>query len=409
MATLDRTIDLSDIVRARDAVATVARVTPVLTSRTFSERCGSTVVLKTENLQRTGSFKIRGAAAKLATLSPEQREQGVVAASAGNHAQGVAAAARDLNIRCAVFVPDDAPLGKIGATRALGATVYVNGASFDDCLVSAREYAQKTGMLLVHAFDDPDVIAGQGSIGLELLEQVPDVACIVVPIGGGGLISGVAIALKSQRPKTRVIGVQVQAAPAMARSFETGKRTIVEAGLTIADGIAVKAPGELTLPLIEHWVDEIVVVEEDEVAEAMILLLERCKLVVEGAGAVSVAAVLNAKAALPKSGTTVALLSGGNVDASLLASISRREETRAGRRLILLTRIPDRPGALAGLLSYVAQTKANIAEVTHVREGLDLHIRETAIELVLETHGAEHAKSVVSALASAGYVTSVIR
>jgi threonine dehydratase len=385
-------VTADDVRAARPGVATTARRTPVLSTRTFSERAGGTVALKAENLQRTGSFKVRGAGAKLTALGAEGCAAGVVGASAGNHAQALAAAARTLGVRCEVFVPADAPIAKTEAARGQGAIVHIGGDSVDECVLIAQERAREGGLAFVHPFDDPDVIAGQGSLGLELLEDVPDLARVVVPVGGGGLCSGVAIAVKSARPEVEVIGVQV-----------------ADTSLTIADGIAVKAPGELTSRLLDQWVDDMAIVGEDETAEAMVLLMERCKLVVEGAGAVSVAALLGGQVKPAANGTTVAVLSGGNVDPGLLASIARRHETEVGRRLVLLTRCPDRPGALAGLLACVAETGANLVHVSHHREGIDLHVRETAVELVLETRGHEHAKRVVATMEGAGYEARTLR
>jgi threonine dehydratase len=398
-----------DIEAARAAVATTARRTPVLSTRTISERAGGVVALKAENLQRTGSFKVRGTGAKLAALGEDGCKAGVVAASAGNHAQAVAAAARTMGVPCEVFVPADAPIAKTEAARGLGATVHVGGASVDDCLVAAKERAEEGGLVFIHPFDDPEIVAGQGSLGLELLEEVPDLAKVVVPVGGGGLCSGVAIAVKSARPEVEVVGVQVAACAPYVESLKRGEPVEAKVAITIADGIAVKKPGELTMPLLQQWVDGVVAVGEDETAEAMVLLMERCKLVVEGAGAVGVAALLGGQVKPAESGTTVAVLSGGNVDPGLLASIARRHETEAGRRLVLLTRVPDRPGALAGLLACVADTGANIVDVSHVREGLDLHVRETAVELVLETRGRDHAERVMGALADGGYEAREIR
>ena len=375
----------ADIAAARPEVAKVAKRTPVLSTRTLSERVGGTVALKAENLQRTGSFKVRGASAKLAALG-DACAAGVVAASAGNHAQGVAAAAAARGVPCEVFVPADAPIAKAEATRGHGATVHVGGASLEECLEAAQEQAREGGMTFVHPFDDPDVVAGQGSLGLELLEDVPDLAKVVVPVGGGGLASGVAIAVKSARPDVEVVGVR-----------------IADTSLTIADGIAVKHPGELTQGLLEQWLDGEAVVEDEDAAEAMVVLLERCKMVVEGAGAVGVAALLRGKVAPAPRGTTVAILSGGNVDAGLLLSIARRHETLSGRRLVVLSRVPDRPGKLADLLASVAAAGGNVVDVSHVREGFDLHVRETAVELVLETRGRDHADAVMRAMRSAGY------
>ena len=401
-------VTAEDVLAARPAVAALARRTPVLSSRTISERAGGVVALKAENLQRSGSFKVRGAAAKLAALGPEGRAQGVVCASAGNHAQAVAAAAREYGIVCEVYVPVDAPLAKVDAATGQGAIVHAGGGSVDDCVELARARAAEDGLAFVHPFDDPDVVAGQGSLGLELLEDVPDLARVVIPVGGGGLCSGVAIAIKAARPEVEVIGVQVAACAPYPESLRRGEPVPADSALTIADGIAVKHPGELTLGLLRRHVDEIVVVGEDETAAAMVLLMERGKLVVEGAGAVGVAALLGGQASVTAKGTTIAVLSGGNVDAGLLAAAARRAETEAGRRLVLLTRVADRPGNLARLLDCVAGTGANIVDVAHVREGLDLHVRETAIELVLETRGPRHAERVVTALREAGYLTQVL-
>ncbi len=387
---------------------TIARRTPVLSSRTISERAGGVVALKAENLQRTGSFKIRGVAAKLAAVG-DGCAAGVVGASAGNHAQALAAGARARGVPCDVYVPADAPLAKVEATRDSGAKVHIGGESVDECVEVAIARARDDGLVFVHPFDDPDIIAGQGSLGLELLEDVPDLAKVVVPVGGGGLCSGIAIAVKSARPDVEVVGVQVSACAPYPESLRRGEPVAATSVLTIADGIAVKRPGEITLPLLAEYADGIVVVEEDAVAEAMAVLLERCKLVVEGAGAVGVAALLGGQVSTAEHGTTIAVLSGGNVDAGLLASVARRHESESGRRLVLLTRVADRPGGLARLLGEVAATGANIVDVSHVREGLDLHVRETAIELVLETRGHEHADSVVAALRAGGYESRVIR
>jgi threonine dehydratase len=401
-------VTADDVAAARPAVETIARRTPVLSSRTISERAGGVVALKAENLQRTGSFKIRGVAAKLAALG-DGCTAGVVGASAGNHGQALAAAAKARGVACEVYMPADAPLAKVEATRGSGATVKIGGESVDDCVEIATERAHEAGMAFVHPFNDPNIVAGQGSLGLELVEDVPDLAKVIVPVGGGGLCSGIAIAVKTARPDVEVVGVQVAACAPYPESLRRGEPVAATSVLTIADGIAVKRPGELTLPLLSEYSDGVVVVEEDAVAEAMVVLMERCKLVVEGAGAVGVAALLGGQVAAASSGTTVAVLSGGNVDAGLLASIARRHESESGRRLVLLTRVPDRPGGLARLLGEVASTGANIVDVSHVREGLDLHVRETAIELVLETRGHEHAESVVAALRDGGYESRVIR
>jgi threonine dehydratase len=384
-------MDVRDVEAARPAVARIAKRTPILTSRTFSERAGGPVVLKAENLQRTGSFKVRGASAKLEALGDACRG-GVVCASAGNHGQGVAAAAADRGVPCVVFVPGDAPIAKTEAIAGQGATVHRHGEALGECVTAAVEYAQEHGFAFVHPYDDEYIVAGQGSIGLELLEDVPELGKVVVPVGGGGLAAGVAMAVKGRRPEVEVVGVRA-----------------ADVSLTIADGIAVKGRGTVTEPLLDRWLDAIVTVGEDEIAEAMFLCLERAKLVVEGAGAVAIAALLGTATGPARRGETVAILSGGNVDAGVLAAVARRHETGEGRRLVLITRLQDRPGALVGLLQHVAGTGANIVDVAHVREGVDLHVRETAVELVLETRGREHADAVLEQLRASGYATQVLR
>ncbi|HEY1775880.1 MAG TPA: threonine ammonia-lyase [Solirubrobacteraceae bacterium] len=385
---------------ARRAIAGVARETPVLVSGTLSERCGGTVVLKAENLQRTGSFKLRGALNRVAQLEPGS---GVVAGSAGNHGQALAYAASARGVSCEVFMPAEAAVAKVAAVTAYGGTVTLGGDSVDDCVAAARERAQETGAIFVHPFDDPQVILGQATLGLELLEQVEQLATVIVPIGGGGLISGVAGAIKSARPQTRVVGVQVAACAPYPAALAAGTPVAVNVTPTIADGIAVKRPGELTLPLVERFVDEVVLVSEEDTAEAMVILMERAKLVVEGAGAVGVAALLAELVAPASNGTTVVLLSGGNVDAGLLALVARRHETAVGRRLRVFTRVSDRPGGLAALLLTVAQAGGNLIGVSHVREAPDLEVRQTGVELTLETRGAEHAAAILEAMAAAGY------
>jgi threonine dehydratase len=395
-------LSIDDVRRAAAAGVGLVRETPVLSSQTLAERTGATVALKAENLQRTGSFKLRGVLAKIAALGDAACARGVVAGSAGNHAQALAYAARARGVRCEVFMPETAPIAKVEGAIALGAEVRLFGLTVDDCLAAARERADAGGLAFVHPFDDPDVVAGQGGLGLELLEQVPDMARVIVPVGGGGLISGVAIAIKSVRPEVEVIGVQVATCAPFPDSLSAGRPVAVDSALTIADGIAVKRPGELTLDLIGHWVDGIVVTGEDETAEAMVFLLERAKLVVEGAGAVAVAALLGGQVK-PGPGVTVVVLSGGNVDAGLLAQVARRHESQAGRRCVLLARLPDRPGSLARLLALVGHRRANLLDVEHIREGFDLHVRETAVQLVLETRGPEHAREVTQAVREAGY------
>jgi threonine dehydratase len=332
----------------------------------------------------------------------------VTAGSAGNHAWACAQAARSRGVPCEVFMPVEAPLSKVEGCRTLDAVVHIGGASVDECVALARARAEEAGMAFVHPFDDPDVIAGQGTLGLELLDDVPDLAKIVVPVGGGGLSSGVAIAVKSARPDVEVVGVQVDSVAAFPESLRRGEPVGMESALTIADGIAVKRPGDLTLPLVRQWLDDVVVVPEDDVAEAIVLCMERAKLVVEGAGAVGVAALLGGQTRAARTGTTCVILSGGNVDAGLLATVARRHETEAGRRLVFFARIPDRPGSLARLLSLVGETGANLIHVEHLREGIDLHVRETAVQVTLETRGREHADEVLRCMRDAGYVPDVI-
>ncbi|HXR13858.1 MAG TPA: threonine ammonia-lyase [Solirubrobacteraceae bacterium] len=386
--------------QARRAIAGVARETPVLVSGTLSERCGGSVVLKAENLQRTGSFKLRGALNRVAGLEPGS---GVVAGSAGNHAQALAYAASARGIACEVFMPIEAAVAKVAAVQAYGGKVTLGGDSVDDCVAAARTRAQETGAVFVHPFDDPQVILGQATLGLELLDQVPDLATVIVPLGGGGLIAGLAGAVKHARPQARIVGVQVAACAPFPAALAAGTPVAVKGAPTIADGIAVKRPGELTLPLVERFVDEVVVVSEEDTAEAMVLLMERAKLVVEGAGAVGVAALLAELLRPAAEGTTVVVLSGGNVDAGLLALVARRHETAVGRRLRVFTRVADRPGGLAALLLCVAAAGGNLLGVTHVREAVDLQVRQTGVELTLETRGAEHAEAIVAAMIAGGY------
>jgi threonine dehydratase len=389
-----------DAQAARGVVEGLARHTPVLSSRSLSERCGGQILLKAENLQRTGSFKLRGAVHKISQLD---RPPGVVAGSAGNHGQSLAYAARAQQIPCEVFMPLEASVAKVTAVEAFGGVVKLGGDSVDSCVAAARERAAETGAAFVHPFDDPEVILGQATLGLELLDDVPDLAAVVVPVGGGGLIAGVAGAIRTARPEVRVIGVQVDACAAFPPSLQAHSPLTFNATPTIADGIAVKRPGELTLPLVERWVDEMVVVREDDIAEAMVWLLERSKLVVEGGGAVGIGALLAGDLAPADRGSTVIVLSGGNVDAGLLAAIAQRHETTAGRRLRLFTRIPDRPGGLAGLLTLIADAGGNVVHADHVREAVSLHVRETGVEIALETRGAEHSEAIVAALEAAGY------
>jgi threonine dehydratase len=375
---------LSDVHDARQRVEGIARVTPVYGSDTFSRLCGHEVWLKAENLQRTGAFKVRGAVNKLATLSEEERAAGVVAASAGNHGQAVAWAAREAGVGARIFVPLDAPMAKVEACRNYGAETVMEGALFEDALAAARAYAEQTGATFVHPFEDPLVIAGQGTIGLELAEQVPQAGTVLIPVGGGGLAAGIALALRALKPGVRIVGVQA------------GK-----AGYTIADGIFVKHPGELTTSMLDELLDDMVDVSDEQISQAIVLLLERAKLVVEGAGAVGVAALLAGKT--EPEGPVVVVLSGGNIDPTLLISVMRHGLTSAGRFLVLRTRVPDRPGELIKLLELIAEQRANVVSVEHHREGMHLSVAETEVELTLGTRDREHCEQLVGALGARGY------
>ena len=397
---LERRIAEGAVLRARDVVADLARHTPLLSSRGLSERCGGKILLKAENLQRTGSFKLRGATHKLARLTGVS---GVVAGSAGNHGQSLAYAARARGLPCDVFMPREAPVAKVAAVEAFGGHVHLHGDSVDECVQAAQAHAERTGAGFVHPFDDPDVVLGQATLGLELLEDVDDLACVVVPVGGGGLVSGIAGVVKAARPAVRVIGVQVDACAAFPESLRGAAPVTFAARPTIADGIAVKRPGELTLALVKRWVDELIVVSEEDIAEAMVWLMERSKLVVEGGGAAGAAAVLAGQIAPAATGSTVVVLSGGNVDAGILAAVAQRHESLVGRRLRLFTRISDRPGGLAGLLTAVAAAGGNVVHADHVREAVPLHVRETGVEIALETRGPRHSEEIVGALRDAGY------
>lgn len=396
--------------RAREAVTGIARVTPVVRSAGLSERFGAPVDLKAESLQRTGAFKLRGALAKLAALG-EEAAPGVVAGSAGNHARGVAQAARERGLPAVVFMPVGAPIAKIEACRALGADVRLVEGQVEASLAAAKEHAAASGTVFLHPFDDPDVVAGQATIGSELLEQIPDLAQVVVPVGGGGLVSGIATAIKAERPDVRVVGVRAAARGAQAAARESRSPVSRPGGFdrrespvtTIADGIAVKEPGTYTGPLVEALVDELVAVDEDSIAEAMVLLLDRTNLVVEGAGAVGLAALLRDLVPRPAAGSTALVLSGGNVDTGLLAEIARRHESLVGRRLGVVALLPDRPGALVRLSTAIASVGANVVEVQHVREGIDLHVGDTTVRLMLETRGPEHADEVLAAIEAEGF------
>jgi threonine dehydratase len=396
---------LDEIEAAREVVARVAQPTPIETSRYLSDVLGAPVILKCENLQRTGSYKIRGAYNRMAALSAEERERGVVAASAGNHAQGVAFAARELGIHATIFMPVGVAIPKFQATRAYGADVVLSGGIVDETLRAAADFAAETGAVLIPPFDHPAVVAGQGTLGLEILDEVPDAATIVVPIGGGGLISGVASAVKQRAARDgrrlRVIGVQAANAAAYPPSLAAGEPVKIEPIATIADGIAVSRPGSLNFEIIREAVDEVVTVSEDDIARAMLVLLERAKLVVEPAGAAGVAAILAGK--VKATGTTVAILSGGNIDPLLMQRVISNGLAASDRYLKLSIMLPDRPGQLARISEILAGVNANVIEVMHTRHGRGLQISQVELDVSVETRGTEHRGQVIAALRSAGY------
>jgi threonine dehydratase len=400
---------LAEIEEARARVATVARVTPMETSRFLADVLGSPVHLKCENLQRTGSYKIRGAYNRLTQLTDDEKARGVVAASAGNHAQGVAFAARELGITATIFMPVGVALPKLQATRDYGADVVLSGHAVEQSLMAAKEFAAQTGAVFIPPFDHHDVVAGQGTVGLEILDQVPDVDTVIVPIGGGGLISGVASVLKQTAARTgrpvRVIGVQAANAAPYAVSMERGVRTDIEALPTIADGIAVARPGVLNFDIVRDTVDEVVTVSDDDTARAMLVMLERAKLVVEAAGAVGVAAVLTGQ--VRDLGTTVIVLSGGNIDPLMMERVIGRGLAAAERYLKLRVGLPDRPGQLTRVSEILSDANANVVEVLHTRHGRGLQISEVELELSVETRGPEHVEDVLQRLRDAGYQPSV--
>jgi threonine dehydratase len=374
----------ADIREARERIAGVARETPVYSSETFSQIAGRDVWLKAENLQRTGAFKVRGALNRLATLTESEREAGVVAASAGNHGQAVAWAARQAGVNARIYVPQDAPMSKVEACRTYGAETVMVGERFEDAMAAARADVEERHATFIHPFEDPIVIAGQGTIGLELAEQVADAETVVIPVGGGGLAAGIAIAIRELRPDVRLVGVQAGLS-----------------GFTIADGIFVKQPGELTMAILDDVLEEMVEVDDEAISEAIVLLLERSKLVVEGAGAVGVAALLGGK--IGGTGPVAIVLSGGNIDPTLLISVVRHGLTLDGRYLVLRTRIADRPGELVKLLELIAQERGNVVSVEHHREGMDVPVAQTEVELTLITRDQEHVAVLLAAMKSWGY------
>ena len=404
----DRTLigpTLADFIDARERISPAAELTPLESSRYLAEVLGSPVFLKCENLQRTGSYKIRGAYNRLSRLTAEEKARGVVAASAGNHAQGVAFAARELGIKVTIFMPVGVALPKLQATRHYGAEVVLRGHTVDEPLRAAAEFARTTGAVLIHPFDHADVVAGQGTLGLEILDQLPTVDTIIVPIGGGGLISGIASAVKQRSAidgrTVRIIGVQAANAAAYPPSLKNGAPTEITIRPTIADGIAVGKPGELNFAIVRDMVDEVLTVSDDDTAQALLMLLERAKLVVEPAGAVGVAAILSGQ--VTAAGTTVVVLSGGNIDPMMMERVISHGLAASERYLKLRIPLADRPGQLARAATIVAESNANVVEVLHTRHGNGMQISQVELELHIETRGPEHAETVLARLREEGY------
>jgi threonine dehydratase len=396
-------VTLEDVERARKVLAGIVRMTPMEPSRPLTTTLAGPVWLKCENVQRAGSYKVRGAYLRISRLTAEERSRGVVAASAGNHAQGVALAASLLGTQATVFMPVGAALPKVAATKGYGARVEIVGATVDESLLAAQEHAERTGAVVIHPFDHPDVIAGQGTVGLEIFEQCPDVQTIVAGVGGGGLISGIAVVAKALNPRVRIIGVQADGAAAVPTSLKAGRPVRLESYATIADGIAVGRPGDLTFAHISRLVDDVVTVSEEDIARALVMLLERNKLVVEPAGAVGVAALMAGAGAVRATTPAVAVLSGGNIDPLLMMRVIERGLAAAGRYLRFTVRCSDRPGQLAALLLLIGEQGANVDDVVHRRHDARLRLGEVEVELSVETRGAEHSDRLVQTLRSAGY------
>ncbi len=394
-------VSLSDIVQANSRITGIVRKTPIDFSTTFSGLAGKKIYFKYENLQKTGSFKIRGAVNKMASLQNKQRNNGVIAASAGNHAQGVALAAALTGIESTIVMPEGVPIAKLMATKGYGAKVILSGQSYDEAYLAAEKIKEETGAEFIHAFNDPEIRAGQGTVGLEILNDLPEVETVVVPIGGGGLISGVAIAIKQSKPGVRVIGVQAEGAPSMKLAITKGRISELSTVSTIADGIAVKHPGEITFEIVRKMVDDIVLVSDEEISQAILMMLERSKLLCEGAGAAGLAAVLNGRVS---TGNNIAvLITGGNIDIQTLSIIIERGLIKAGRYIRIKTVITDRPGALKKLLEAVAETKANVVSVNHDRILPRVPIAQAEIELDLETKDLEHVRNIIKTLTERGY------
>jgi threonine dehydratase len=395
-------IQLSDVQTALGRIRADIRVSPCPRSETFSAVTGNSIYLKMDNQQRTGAFKERGALNRILSLSSDERARGVIAASAGNHAQGVSYHAGRHGVRARIVMPLPTPLTKVSATRAYGAEVVLHGTNYDEAYENAMELSQQDSLVLIHAFDDESVIAGQGTLGLEILQQHPDIEVIVSPIGGGGLIGGVACAVKESRPSVKVYGVQPSRIPSMKAAIAAGKPVTLDSAKTIADGIAVRRAGDYTLPLVQKYVDDIVTVEEEEIANAILLLLEREKTLAEGAGAAAIAAVLNRKIQLQNKRVAV-LVCGGNIDVTLLSRIIERGLVKDGRLVRLRVHLPDYPGALHRLTGILADHRANIVETSYDRAYHGVNLGDTAIDITMETRGPQHITELISALAGAGY------
>jgi len=394
------TVDM--IKKAGRLLKGVVHKTPLDFSATFSRLSGSQVFLKMENLQKTGSFKIRGAYNKICSLDEASRQKGVIAASAGNHAQGVAYAAKSAGIKALIVMPVNAPIAKVVATQGYGADVVLAGNNYDEAFIQAGVLQEQTGATFIHSFDDPEVMAGQGTIALELISGLPDLDAIFVPVGGGGLIAGIALAVRTFKPDVKIIGVQSESAPAVCQLFKKKEITGLSQVHTIADGINVCQPGKLTVELINRYVDELVLVNEEEIAESILLLLERSKIVVEGAGAVGLAALLHKKVSLPGK-KVVIILSGGNVDANILSLIIERGLIKSGRRLVVSLLLPDQPGSLSGLLALLAEACVNLISINHDRVKPEVPLREAEVRLVLETRNQDHLHLVLDLLNKNGY------
>jgi threonine dehydratase len=394
-------VTLADIQQAREVLVGTALVTPMEGARWLSALTGEQVKIKCENLQRTGSFKIRGAYLRISKLSPEERARGVVAASAGNHAQGVALAAQLLGIKATVFMPNGAPIPKEKATRAYGADVEFVGTTIDECLVRAREFEAETGAVLIHPFDHVDIVAGQGTCGLEILDQVPDVKTVIVPTGGGGFLAGIALAIKAQRPEVRIIGVQAAGAAAYPASLKAGHPVPIDSMATMADGIAVGCPGAVPFAAVQAMVDEIRTVSEESLATALLALVERAKVVVEPAGAAAAAALMDNPHDFE--GPIVVVLSGGNIDPLLLMRVIRRGMAAQGRYLAIRCRIPDKPGGLARLVVELSEAEANVLDVVHERTAASLPLDQVEVVLQMEMRGQSHREAVLAKLRDSGY------